>query len=426
VDRTIDPAGTGVRWKFTGWANGASGTGATSNPITMNAPKTAVANWVQQYLVTVTPGQTGVTASCSNADCWYDASSTATVSLDVPGVNTAPGTRTGFIRWSGDAAGTNYAQSNPVVVDAPKTITVVWQTQYQLTLQGDDPATSGSSAVTQTGSPGNDGWYVDGDTAQLSLADQHVSGGLSTRWEFQGWSGATTGTGLSVSVAMTGPKTVTLSWQKQYLVIAIAGVGTTPLLDVPLTAGGNPLPLTGVWWDDGTSITIAAPNEATSGGKTYVFTGWTDATTGSGASGTFTVAGPAVLIANYREKGALESPVVLGGIIGAILAAVLIAFLLLWRRKRGAAEEVAPATAGAAPGATATPPPPGGDTMQCPSCGMTIPAKAGPCPICGTDVAPPEAPAQDDRVQKLTEAYQSGRISKEQYQANMRRLRGNT
>ena len=426
VDQTIDPAGVGIRWKFTNWGNGASGTGATSNPITMNAPKTAVANWVQQFLVTVTPGQAGVTASCSNADCWYDSGSTATVSLDTGGVNTAPGTRIGFTRWSGDAAGTDYQQSTAILVDGPKAVTVEWQTQYQLTLQNFDPAGTGS-VVTQLGWSGDEGWYNAGESAQLSVPTVPVTGTASgTRWVFQSWGGAATGTGASTSVVMDGPKTVSLTWQKQYLVLAVAGVGTTPLLDVPLTVGGNRLePLTGIWWNDGASITIVAPNEATSGGKTYVLTGWTDAT-GGGASGTFTVTGPAVLIANYREKGALESPVVLGGIIAAILAAVLIAVLLLWRRKRGAAEAAPPATAGAAPGEPAAPPPPGEGTMQCPSCDMTIPAKAGPCPICGTEVAPPAAPAQDEKVQRLTEAYQSGRISKEQYQANMRRLRGNT
>ncbi len=66
--------------------------------------------------------------------------------------------------------------------------------------------------------------------------------------------------------------------------------------------------------------------------------------------------------------------------------------------------------------------------MECPSCGMTIPAVTGACPICGSAVeapAMPAAPAADAQMARLQEAYRSGRISKEQYQANMRRLRGN-
>jgi len=62
--------------------------------------------------------------------------------------------------------------------------------------------------------------------------------------------------------------------------------------------------------------------------------------------------------------------------------------------------------------------------MECPSCGLTIPAKAGPCPVCGAEVAPPAAPAGDERLKRLEEAYQSGRISYEQYQANVRRIKG--
>ena len=64
--------------------------------------------------------------------------------------------------------------------------------------------------------------------------------------------------------------------------------------------------------------------------------------------------------------------------------------------------------------------------MGCPSCGMMIPAVSGPCPICGTEVIAPTAPAKDERIARLEEAYKSGRINKDQYQANVRRLRGNT
>jgi hypothetical protein len=55
---------------------------------------------------------------------------------------------------------------------------------------------------------------------------------------------------------------------------------------------------------------------------------------------------------------------------------------------------------------------------------MTIEARSGPCPICGTEVVAPAAPAADERIARLEEAYTSGRISKEQYQANLKRLRG--
>ena len=45
------PAEQGVRYVFTSWGGDASGSGLTSNPITMNAAKTAIANWKEQFQV---------------------------------------------------------------------------------------------------------------------------------------------------------------------------------------------------------------------------------------------------------------------------------------------------------------------------------------------------------------------------------------
>jgi len=412
IDQTNVAAGAGTRHHFTGWSGGASGTGATSNAITMSGPKIATAQWVTQYLVTVTVGQSGVTASCSNADCWYDSgASNANVALSTNGVSLGAGARTGFIRWSGDASGTDWTRSDPILIDQPKAVTVVWQTQYQLTLTGDDPANGGTSVVTQVGSPGNDGWYVSGDAAQLSLTSP-VPGGSGIRWKFTSWGGAASGTSTSASVIMSGPKSVTLAWQKQFQVT----VGTDPANVA--TVSITPTPDAGGWVNDGATIQVSVGSEVSAAGKTYVFVSWTGAS--GGATGTATITGPTTLTATFREKGLFESPAVLGGLIAAIVAALLIAILFLWRRKKSSGAEMPPATAGAPPA------PAEESTMQCPSCGMTIPAKAGPCPICGTEVAPPAAPAGDERIAKLTEAYQSGRISKEQYQTNLKRLRGNT
>jgi len=53
VTPTTVPGGTGTQYVFVQWTGDASGTGSTSNPITMSAPKTATANWIAQYQLTV-------------------------------------------------------------------------------------------------------------------------------------------------------------------------------------------------------------------------------------------------------------------------------------------------------------------------------------------------------------------------------------
>jgi hypothetical protein len=54
---------TGTRYVFKDWATDASGTHLKSNVITMNAPKTATANWITQYQITygVNPAYSGST-----------------------------------------------------------------------------------------------------------------------------------------------------------------------------------------------------------------------------------------------------------------------------------------------------------------------------------------------------------------------------
>ena len=49
---------TGTQYVFTGWSGDASGTTSPSNAITMNGPKTAIANWQTQYYLTF--AQSGV------------------------------------------------------------------------------------------------------------------------------------------------------------------------------------------------------------------------------------------------------------------------------------------------------------------------------------------------------------------------------
>ena len=411
-----------TRYVFVQWTGGATGTGGTSDPITMDAPKTATAQWKTQFHLTLPlPPPAGVTPSCSVAICWYDSGSIATVSVNVGGVESVPGqTRLGFIRWMGDATGTVFSQSNPITMDMPRAVTWEWQTQHKLTL------TDSRGGVTQSSS---DGWYTENTLASLTAADPwpDATDPLNVRYRFVSWSEDAAGILRTTTVTMNAPKRVTASWTTQFRVT----VTTNPPGVGQATLDGSAVSAAGEWFDEGTPVLLSIATELQSSGKTYKFVSWDDAT--GGASTLVVVASPLTIVGNFREAGLLENVAVLGGIIAAIVAAILIALFLLWRRKKEPEEAPAP-VAGAPPAPTGMmpPPPPAAPmespagTMECPSCGLTIEAKTGPCPICGAEVVAPAVPAKDERIGRLEEAYKSGRISKEQYQANLRKIRGNT
>jgi len=125
---------------------------------------------------------------------------------------------------------------------------------------------------------------------------------------------------------------------------------------------------------------------------------WADGS--AGITDSYVASAPTTLTAKYRAVSLFESPALWIGLIALIAAAILVAFFLLRRRKKEP-EEDAPSSAGASAASEEDLPPP------------------------GEELQGGAAPVEDARIAKLTEAYQSGRISKEQYQANVKRIRGN-
>ncbi|MEM2465893.1 MAG: PKD domain-containing protein [Candidatus Bathyarchaeia archaeon] len=119
--------GNGTRRVFVSWSGDASGTNyALSGPITMNAPKIAIANWKTQYLLTVVTDPVGISPQPTRNPAgeaerlnswWYDADTPVTLTAQtVAGYN--------FNYWDVNGASLG-GGINPitVVVNAPKTAT---------------------------------------------------------------------------------------------------------------------------------------------------------------------------------------------------------------------------------------------------------------------------------------------------------------
>jgi hypothetical protein len=127
------------------WHVNATGTGGTSawsstSSFTTESPP-------QQYYLTVSSSW-----GTTTGQGWYDAGSTAYAGLTTNPVPYQTGIQIAFTYWSVDASGSNYAQSNPIIMNGPKTAHANWRTEVELSV-------SWSSGGHVNGTPS--GWYPD-------------------------------------------------------------------------------------------------------------------------------------------------------------------------------------------------------------------------------------------------------------------------
>ena len=168
---------------------------------------------------------------------WYDNGTTAFASLTNGMVDHGNGTRRVFAQWGGDASGTNYSGSDPILMIQNKTAIANWNTQYYLTV-GTIP--SGLAAI-----PGQN-WYD--QNQNVTLTAPPVSGYNLNYWDVDGVPQAN---GLNpLTVGMTGPHTATAHYAKSFT------------LTIIVTSGGstNPSPGAHVFSENSTVQVTATPD----------------------------------------------------------------------------------------------------------------------------------------------------------------------
>ena len=178
--------GSGTRNVFTSWNDG-----DTSISRTISHGGVYTANYKTQYelLIESAYGE-------PEGEGWYDAGSTATISVTPI---EEPTTRHIFTGWSGDYAGDTATAS--VIMDSPKAITANWRTDYLLTIES------------TYGEPEGEGWYESGSTVTISVAP---SEGMLIRHIFAGWSGDFSGDTPTTTLTMNSPMAVTVNWRTDY------------------------------------------------------------------------------------------------------------------------------------------------------------------------------------------------------------------
>ncbi|MEM3597177.1 MAG: hypothetical protein QXJ53_03515 [Candidatus Bathyarchaeia archaeon] len=189
----------GVRYLFLYWdVDGhTQGSGVNTISVVMDNNHTATAHYVLQYYLTVkSPYGT------SGGAGWYNAGSVAYATLNFGLLDHWNGTRRAFTCWSGDASGMLYNQSNPILMDGPKTAIALWKTQFYLSVRVDP---IGITAVS------GEGWYDAG--ANVTLSAPHVSDYNFSHWDVNGVS---QGSGVSIiTIFMDAPKTATAHYVKE-------------------------------------------------------------------------------------------------------------------------------------------------------------------------------------------------------------------
>lgn len=217
------------------------------SPITITEPVLVTGNYVTQYYLTVVSpyGTTG-------GSDWYDQGAAAYATVDPLTVSGPSGIQYVFTNWSGDASGAT-SSSDPITMDAPKTATANWKTQYYLTV------VSAYDSPTPTS-----GWFDDGTLIDVSVTSPWA-GDTGMQYVCTGWTGTgsvpPSGTEAGVSFTIEEPSSITWNCKTQYLVtfgqtgLDDSSVGTVVTVDSEAKTFGN-LPFS-KWVDSGNNVTYA-------------------------------------------------------------------------------------------------------------------------------------------------------------------------
>jgi len=248
------PVSEGVRYGFDQWTVDTTASPSNSMTVEMDAPKTATAQYVKQFKLTIDNGGHGTTTPASGN--WYDAGKLITITMASDTTSNSTGTRYLFASWSGSGSGSYSGSANPcqVQMDGPITEVASWKTQYYLTVIT-DPA--------DLDDPTGEGWYDEGTKAAISV-DTPTGGDLvETRYRFHNWTGVgiADSAAASTTILMDAPKVAKAVFIQQFYLTMSTNLG-----DVTPDSG---------WYDVGSIVSIEATEPAVVQGKGYVWHGWT-------------------------------------------------------------------------------------------------------------------------------------------------------
>jgi hypothetical protein len=206
-----------IRRVFAYWSGDASGTSSPSNAITMDSPKTAIANWKTQYHLNISANFGSVSPSSG----WYDAGSKVDISATAP--TAGEGEQYVWSGWTGTGAGNYTGTGTSVQVTMNSAVTEVasWTRQYMLTV----------SSPYGTPTPLT-GWF-DAGTSITASVDSLVAGPIVIQYSCTGWTGTgsvpASGTATSMQFTIDEPSSIMWNWETQYLLVPLTAIIIVPV-----------------------------------------------------------------------------------------------------------------------------------------------------------------------------------------------------
>ena len=199
---------------------------------------------------------------------WYTANTYANASLTAGIVDQGNGTRRVFTNWSYNASGTNYAKSQPILMNCNKTAVAKWKTQYRTTFNQSGLDATASSMIVNVNSTGK-------SYSQIPYS-LWVDYGAKIVYSYSNVSSSTTGkrfiivnvTGPASPKTVSAPICVTGNYKTQFLLT----VTTNPSFLSPQptrNVSGEPQTTNSWWYDSNTTVLLTAQQV-----DNYTFSHW--------------------------------------------------------------------------------------------------------------------------------------------------------
>jgi len=299
---------SGHSYTCTGWSGtgdfGSGGSGTTAGPFTMTQDSSITWNWKTQYFLTVssaydTPGGGG----------WYDSGSTAYATLTDGTVSGGAGTQYVFTSWGTDASGTNYAQSDAITMNAARTATANWKTQYQVTFgqTGGGSDFLGTVVTVDSVDYGVSSlpvsfWYDTGSSHSFSFASPLAVG--SKQYVWSSTSGLSPLQGETITVTASGSVVGNYQVQNQVTFdkvgVSSDFTGTVVIID-SVSYSRAQLPVSFSWSVDSThSFAFQSPLVVGSTTEQYVWTSTTGLS--SAQNGSMKITNYGSIIGHYKTQ----------------------------------------------------------------------------------------------------------------------------
>ena len=261
------PAGTAVNltatpaagYAFVNWTGSVADANSASTTVTMSAPQTVTANFVQQVQVTVGTTPSGISFTVDGAA--YTAQQTFTWNvgsshnLSTAAPPASGGMQYAFTNWS-DGGATSHTVTAALNTTSYK---ATFSTSYLLTTAVN--TTAGGSVDPPSGS-----YYTAGTLV-------HVTATPNTGYGFTGWTGAVLTPDFAASaIFMNAPQTVTANFARQLQVTVAANPPNVSIsIDGTAYYGG-----TTQTWLEGATHTLATTTPWNLIGTKYDFSNWSD------------------------------------------------------------------------------------------------------------------------------------------------------